>query len=175
MSSESYNATLDQTRSLVATNPPAVAETVSEIFTSYDLPPALVSQLSEHFTRSPHAPSFLMRFSHQLHEPASSRALTCALTIALGYFVGGFVPLLPYFFVAGENAVYKGLVWSIGIMVMALFGFGYVKTCLNSGWSGWRNFWSGVKGGGEMVVVGGVAAGAAMGLVKAFGCWEGTV
>jgi vacuolar iron transporter family protein len=115
-----------------------------------------------------------MRFSHTLPEPASSRALTCALTIALGYFIGGFVPLVPYFFVA-PNHVFEGLVWSIGIMVAALFGFGYVKTCVNTGWRGWGNSWAGVKGGGQMVVVGGVAAGAAMGLVKAFGCWEGTV
>jgi len=175
LSRESYNATLDQTRSLAVDNALAVTDTVSEIFTSYDLPPALVQQLSEHLTTSPHATSFLMRFSHQLPEPAASRALTCALTIALGYFIGGFVPLVPYFFVSGENAVYKGLVWSIGIMACALFGFGYVKTCLNCGWRGWGNAMAGVRGGGEMVVVGGVAAGAAMGLVKAFGCWEGKV
>jgi vacuolar iron transporter family protein len=159
----------------VTTDQLAVADTISEIFTTYDLPPALVSQLTTHLTSSPHAPSFLMRFSHQLPEPAPSRALTCALTIALGYFIGGFVPLVPYFFVSGENAVYEGLAWSAGVMVCALFGFGYVKTALNSGWRGRGNFLAGARGGGEMVVVGGVAAGAAMGLVKAFGCWEGTV
>ena len=81
------------------------------------------------------------------------------------------MPSLAYFFVAGENAVYEGLAWSVGVIVCELFGFGYVKTCLNSGWS----FWAGVGGGGDMVVVGDVAAGAAMGIVKAFGCWEGTV
>lgn len=107
---------------------------------------------------------FVMSFEHTLPEPASSRAITCALTIALGYFVGGFVPLTPYFF-AGN--VMDALAWSVGIMCLALFLFGYVKTCLNVGWRGGRNVMQGVVGGGQMMVVGGVAAGAAMGIVRA--------
>jgi VIT1/CCC1 family predicted Fe2+/Mn2+ transporter len=108
-----------------------------------------------------------MRFEHTLPEPTGYRAITCALTIALGYFIGGFIPLLPYIFVA-QNDVALGLYWSIGVMAIALFTFGYVKTCFVAGWRGWRNRLRGVKGGIEMVIVGGVAAGAAMGLVIAF-------
>jgi VIT1/CCC1 family predicted Fe2+/Mn2+ transporter len=106
-----------------------------------------------------------MSFKHTLPEPASSRAITCALTIGLAYFTGGFVPLLPYFF-AGN--ITKALVWSIGIMVLALFLFGYVKTCLNVGWRSGTNVLHGVIGGAQMVLVGGAAAGAAMGIVRAF-------
>lgn len=108
-----------------------------------------------------------MRFQHTLPEPASSRAFTCALTIALCYFVGGFLPLLPYIFV-GKDEVTKGLYWSIGIMTITLFVFGYVKSCFVCGWKGWKNRLAGIKGALEMVVVGGVAAGAAMGLVMLF-------
>ena len=108
---------------------------------------------------------FVMSFQHTLEEPASSRAITCALTIALGYFLGGFVPLLPYFF---TGDITKALVCSIGIMVLALFIFGYVKTCFNVGWQGRTNVLHGVTGGAQMVLVGGAAAGAAMGIVRAF-------
>jgi VIT1/CCC1 family predicted Fe2+/Mn2+ transporter len=75
------------------------------------------------------------------------------------------VPLLPYFFV---ERIDIALIASIVTMTVALFFFGYTKTCFVSGWSGGRNIWKGIVGGGQMVVVGGLAAGSAMGLVKAF-------
>ena len=106
-----------------------------------------------------------MKFHHCALEPPTNRAFTSALTIALGYFIGGFIPLLPYFFAAN---VLSGLYVSVGVMALALFAFGYGKTCVVAGWSGSRRVWQGVCGGLQMVVVGGVAAGAAMGLVMAF-------
>lgn len=83
----------------------------------------------------------------------------------MGYFLGGFIPLVPYFFALD---VLSGLYISVGVMALALFAFGYGKTCVVAGWSGPRQVWQGVCGGLQMVVVGGVAAGAAMGLVMAF-------
>ena len=53
-------------------------------------------------------------------------------------------------------------------MAVALFAFGYVKTCFVQGWQGSRNVVLGIVGGFQMVLVGGVAAGVAMGLVKGF-------
>jgi vacuolar iron transporter family protein len=107
-----------------------------------------------------------MRFEHCLAPPSPTRALTSALTIATAYFLGGLLPLLPYFFV-GEGEVERALWVSVAVMAGALFGFGWVKTGVVGG-RGWQR----VRGGGEMVVVGGVAAGAAMGLVRAFGAGE---
>lgn len=69
--------------------------------------------------------------------------------------------------------VHRALIWSIGIMVFALFVFGYTKTCFVIGWAGRTNMLKGVRGGVEMVVVGSVAAGAAMGLVVAFDHYSG--
>lgn len=115
-------------------------------------------------------PSFLMNFHHTMQEPSDSRAFFCALTIALGYFVGGFVPLLPYFFV-GPHAAFVALRWSIATMAVALFLFGYGKTCFVSGWNGKRNVRRGLVGGMQMVLVGGAAAGSAMALVKGFQLW----
>lgn len=149
------------------TDPASVAGTIEGIFEPYELPSELVSQLTTHLSNSPMLPSFLMNFHHTIPEPSSSRAVICAITIALGYFIGGFVPLVPYFFV-GPHDAFVALRWSIATMVVALFLFGYGKTCFVSGWGGRRNIRKGLVGGIQMVLVGGIAAGSAMGLVKAF-------
>ena len=107
-----------------------------------------------------------MRFYHQAPEPDTSRPFVSAGTIAMGYFVGGLVPLLPYFCVK-RNEVLLALWWSIGVMVIALFAFGWVKTGVVSGWRGQAKVLACVKGGLQMVIVGGVAAGAAVGMVRA--------
>ncbi|KAJ6093153.1 Vacuolar iron transporter cccA [Penicillium sp. IBT 16267x] len=164
---ESYKATLKETQTQTMTDPASVTGTISEIFEPYELPSELLTHLTQHLSASPLLPAFLMNFQHTLPEPSDSRAVICALTIALGYFIGGFVPLVPYFFV-GPNEAFIALRWSIATMVIALFIFGYGKTCFVSGWRGRRNIRKGVVGGVQMVVVGGLAAGSAMGLVKAF-------
>ncbi|CAG8068133.1 unnamed protein product [Penicillium salamii] len=164
---ESYNATLKETKAQTLTDPASVSDAISDIFEPYELPSELVAQLKHHLSDSPNLPSFLMNFQHTLPEPADSRAVMCALTISLGYFIGGFVPLVPYFFV-GPTEAYIALRWSILIMVIALFVFGYGKTCFVSGWKGRQNVRKGLIGGIQMVLVGGVAAGSAMGLVKGF-------
>lgn len=107
-----------------------------------------------------------MCFHHQLPPPASNRAIISGVTVAIGYFVGGFLPLLPYFCVK-RNEVLLALWISIAVMVVALFVFGWVKTGVVRGWRGRENVLLGVKGALQMVVVGGVAAGAAVGLVRA--------
>jgi VIT1/CCC1 family predicted Fe2+/Mn2+ transporter len=149
------------------TDPASVSDTISDIFEPYELPSELVAQLKHHLSSSPMLPSFLMNFHHTLPEPSGSRAVICALTIALGYFIGGFIPLLPYFFVGPQDA-FIALRWSIATMVIALFIFGYGKTCFVTGWRGRRNIRKGLIGGIQMVLVGGIAAGSAMGLVKGF-------
>jgi vacuolar iron transporter family protein len=164
---ESYRATLKKTREQTLTDFDETTTIIADIFEPYDLPAQTVSDLTKHLVDSPNLPSFLMNFHHTLPEPSGSRAVTCALTIALGYFLGGFVPLVPYFFVGPQDA-FSALKWSIATMVVALFLFGYSKTCFVTGWKGRDNVKGGVYGGVQMVIVGGVAAGAAMGLVKLF-------
>ena len=160
------------------------------MFSPYNIPDQIMSDLTTHLispvssqtsipsplyptnststaTQTSPLTSFLMLHHHNLEAPAQNRAITCALTIALGYFMGGFIPLLPYLFVA-RTQVMEALVASIVIMIVALFVFGYCKTCFVSGWKGRTSVIGGMKGGGEMVVVGGLAAGCAMGLVRAF-------
>ncbi|KAK2805968.1 hypothetical protein FQN50_005983 [Emmonsiellopsis sp. PD_5] len=162
---ESYKATLKETHHLVASDTTTVTSMITDVFAPYDLPPRLITELTDHLLTRSTLPSFLMNFHHTLPELSDSRALTCALTIALGYFIGGFVPLVPYFFV-GSNDAFVALRYSIAIMAVALFLFGYAKTCYVNGWRGGKNVRKGSVGGLQMVLVGGVAAGLAMGLVK---------
>lgn len=158
---------MKETKQEILSDPASVTETISDVFAPYELPAELVGELTRHLSSSPNLPAFLMNFHHTVQEPSGSRAFVCALTIALGYFIGGFVPLLPYFFV-GPHDAFSALRWSIATMAVALFLFGYGKTCFVSGWKGRRNIRRGIIGGLQMILVGGIAAGSAMGLVKGF-------
>jgi VIT1/CCC1 family predicted Fe2+/Mn2+ transporter len=106
---------------------------------------------------------FLLAFHHRETAPDCNQAWISALTLAIGYFVGGFIPLIPYFIV---SQVMTALYWSIGVMGVTLLVFGYVKTCVVRGWAGHDNVVAGIWGGVQMVCVGGVAAGAAIALVR---------
>lgn len=103
---------------------------------------------------------FIIRFGKGLEEPAEGRELTSALTIGLGYFLGGFVPLIPYFFC---SVVKTGLLVSVIVMLITLFIFGYVKTSISLGDDCGTS--KKVLEGFQMVAIGSVAAGAAWTLV----------
>ncbi len=113
---------------------------------------------------SPDMVDFLMRFHHQLAEAdyAPSRAYISGLTIASGYILGGLVALLPYLFVSSIHDAFMG---SVALMALASFAFGWAKTSLVGGGDRWVCLQNGV----QMLLLGGVAAGAAMGCVKAVG------
>jgi VIT1/CCC1 family predicted Fe2+/Mn2+ transporter len=143
---------------------------IAEVFEPYHLPKNTLEDLTRHLAESPRLVDFVMQFQHCEEEPAANRALESAATIALGYFVGGLLPLLPYFFV---HSVYTGLYFSIAVMFIALFLFGYGKTCVVVGWTGGKNIREAYYGGVQMVIVGSVAAGASMGLVRLFSHDEG--
>jgi len=147
---------------------------ITEVFEPYNVPTETLQSLTKHLADSPKLVDFVMQFQHCEEEPASNRAVISAATIAIAYFMGGLLPLLPYFFV-GKTQVYEGLYISIGVMVVALFLFGYVKTCVVVGWDQAKHIRAGCFGGIQMVVVGSAAAAAAMGLVRLFSHNDGTV
>lgn len=103
---------------------------------------------------------FVIRFGKGLEEPAEGREITSALTIGTGYFLGGFVPLVPYFFC---DVVRTGLIVSVIVMCITLFIFGYVKTIVSLGDD--CGMHRKVLEGFQMVIIGSVAAGAAWTLV----------
>ncbi|KAF8533756.1 VIT family-domain-containing protein [Trichophaea hybrida] len=164
---EFYNNTLQSTQKLVSSSP--VDDIVLSVFAPYMLPTEAVTPMVTELVKNPHATvEFLMRFHHSLpaEEEGGRTPLSSACTIAAGYFVGGFVPLCPYFFV-GSDEVMKGLYWSVAVMAVCLFVFGVGRSiAVGEGGKGWKGR---VRGGMEMMAVGGVAAGASWGIVKALG------
>ncbi|QLL34827.1 hypothetical protein HG536_0H02020 [Torulaspora globosa] len=107
---------------------------------------------------------FIVRYGRGLDEPAENRQSVSAATIGGGYFVGGLVPLLPYFFV---SEVGTGLIWSIVIMAITLFWFGYFKTQVSM--SNNCTLQKKISEGFQMVAVGGIAAGSAWFFVRILG------
>ncbi|WEW55760.1 Protein ccc1 [Emydomyces testavorans] len=164
---ESYQATKRETENLINASPEETAIHVREVFARFGIPEEAVAQISSKLHDSPHLlMDFLLTFHHNEAEPNCNQPWISALTLALGYFVGGFIPLIPYFCV---DKVVIALYWSIGVMGITLLFFGYIKTCVVRGWSGKDNIIAGIRGGLQMVLVGGLAAGAAIALVRGIG------
>jgi VIT1/CCC1 family predicted Fe2+/Mn2+ transporter len=129
---------------------------VKEIFLAYGLDEPEAHQIVEAMSQRPKAWSdFMMRFELGLEEPEPKRARSSAFTIAMSYIVGGLIPLAPYML---QSSVQIGLYWSVGVTLLALAIFGWVKgrfTGINP-----------AKGGFQTVVTGGLAAGAAFLIAK---------
>lgn len=163
--SDSYIAALMETKDCVANDKPRADRLVRRTFQEYDIPSATLDSLADTLLAQPdQLVDFLMRFHHQLAEAdfTRTRAYVCGLTIAASYFIGGLVPLMPYlFFAQVEDALWC----SVFIMALALFSFGWVKTAL----VGEVNRMTCFRNAIEMLILGGAAAGAAMGCVRAIG------
>jgi VIT1/CCC1 family predicted Fe2+/Mn2+ transporter len=98
---------------------------------------------------------FMMRFELGFEEPDPKRARNSAATIAVSYIVGGLVPLSSYMLTQDlQTALYA----SVGVTLVALFIFGYVKGRLTG--------ISPLRGGLQTVVIGGLASAAAFGLAR---------
>lgn len=104
--------------------------------------------------------AFLLKFGEGMEEVPRSRLWISALTIGLSYFFGGLVPLIPYMCTDDANV---GLIWSAIVTGIVLFIFGGVKTYFTGATGGYGGY---MYGATSMMVVGGIAAGAAFALVK---------
>lgn len=131
----------------------------------YSIPEHQINGISQSLHSSPDnlLQQFLMTFHHKETPPDVNQAWVSAVTLAVGYFIGGFIPLVPYFLF---DQVGPALAWSAAVMAVTLFVFGYVKTCIVRGWTRREDVLAGLSGALQMVVVGGIAAGAAVALVN---------
>ncbi len=131
-------------------------EEVAKVFREYGLTEAQMAPVVDAITSNQKSwVDFMMRFELGLEEPDPKRATRSALTIALSYIVGGMIPLAPYMIVPD---VTKALWYSVGITLLALAAFGFVKSRFTG--------IDPVKGALQTVVTGGIAAAAAFGLAK---------
>ncbi|AGO14039.1 AaceriAGR182Cp [[Ashbya] aceris (nom. inval.)] len=107
---------------------------------------------------------FIIKYGRGLEEPAENRQVVSAATIGGGYFIGGFIPLVPYFFV---EQVGTGLILSIAIMAITLFWFGFFKTqiSMRDNCTMQKKCMEGI----QMMAVGGIAAASAWFFVRILG------
>jgi len=93
------------------------------------------------------------------------------LSVALGYLLGGLLPVLPYFFVVRAE---DGLAWSFGVNLVASFLFGFAKHFFTAGPGvqgktggvPWRHVGRSAWEGALMAIVGGLSAVLAVVCVK---------
>src|SRR5580698_2933619 len=137
--------------------PEKETEEVADVFRGYGMPEEdLAPVVKAICSDRKRWVDFMMRFELGFEEPDPKRARNSAATIAVSYVLGGLVPLAPYILVA---ELYRALSLSVGVTLVALFVFGYVK--------GKMTGISPLRGGLQTVIIGGLASAAAFGLAKA--------
>jgi vacuolar iron transporter family protein len=140
----------------IVTKPDQEIEEVREIFESYGLTPTESASVINSLRQRPSDwVKFMMRFELGLEPPQPSRAWRSALTIALAYIVGGFIPLSAYFLQSDIDAALRG---SIAVTLTALALFGAVK--------GYFTGAPPLRSGAQTLLVGGLAAAAAFGIAR---------
>ena len=131
--------------------PDVETEEVAKVFRGYGLSPAEMAPVVHAITSNQKRwVDFMMRFELGLEQPDPARASRSAGTIAASYIAGGLIPLAPYILM---HHIGSALWVSVGVTLLALFVFGSVK-----------GHYTGVhplRGGGQTVLVGGLAAAAA--------------
>ncbi|KAK7205690.1 protein CCC1 [Myxozyma melibiosi] len=158
--SDCYKSQLERERLLLQNARHLSEEAVSESLAEYGFAESTVSAILGDLEKSPEEMvNFVMKFGRGMEEPPIGREFISAATIGTAYFLGGFVPLFPYFFV---HTVQLGLILSSVIMIVTLFVFGVAKTVFTGNTSKLHAAWGGV----QMVITGAVAAGAAYAMVR---------
>lgn len=160
--SEYYDNQVEKERLTFRNSPMTTSGALEGILSEYRLSSETVKSFISDMEKSPSIMiDFIIRFGKGLEEPADGRQFTSAMTIGLSYFLGGFVPLVPYFF---TETVQSGLIISAIVMGITLFMFGVAKTLVSLGSDCPRQ--KVLINGLQMFLTGGIAAGAAWGLVR---------
>ncbi len=131
-------------------------EEIYEIFGHYAVDRASAAPVIAALKQNPTAwVDFMMRFELGLEEPAASRAVRSALTIAASYIAGGMIPLLPYMLVTDNLEALK-LSTVITLAALAIFG-GLKGKLLGTGW---------LRSAVQTTLIGGTAAAVAYALAR---------
>jgi vacuolar iron transporter family protein len=132
---------------------------VLEILETYGLTEEEGTPIVESLAKRPKDfADFMMRFELGLEKPNPKRAMQSGATIGGAYAFGGFIPLLPYILL---TEAHQALLWSVGVTIIALFVFGYVK----GRFTGSKPLKSAI----QTCLIGSIAAGAAFLIAKLIG------
>lgn len=170
-----------------------MAAVVKNYLAPLDLPSELLDLVRQHIVlRSGITSTLLQKVATE--EEADEKAdnvlpssIVVGLSVAVGYLIGGILPLFPYFVV---DHVRDGLMWSFVVCVISLFSFGFGKdfilhreqdkervlvnkSGLSKGWKedraiNWKNIRRSAWEGLLMVMLGTIAALAAVLCVRLF-------
>ncbi|KAI0883574.1 DUF125-domain-containing protein [Annulohypoxylon maeteangense] len=160
-------------------------DSVQSYLALLDLPPDLLQGVRDHVNHHPAVLRRLLCNTNMAVDGSTDKAREfppsiVGLSISFGYMLGGLLPLFPYFFVGNVD---DGLQWSFAVCILVLFIFGFTKDfLLHPGSTGdnwqhenhrrgpekWKRIkhssWEGIR----MVVMGGIAAVAAVLCVRLF-------
>lgn len=95
----------------------------------------------------------------RLSKPTRLAAVFSALAMGMAYFLGGLIPMIPYF--AFRDSVNDALFTSVGITILILLVFGYVKAIITG-----SGRMAAIASALQTLVVGAVAAGTSYGIVR---------
>ena len=139
--------------------PQEEAEEVAGMFRKFEMTDAQIAPVVDAIrTDRKRWVDFMMRFELGLERPDPKRARRSAATIAGSYIAGGFIPLAPYILVQNLSTA---LLLSVGVTLVALFVFGYVK--------GHFTGLPPLRGAVQTTLIGGLAASAAFAIAKLIG------
>ncbi|KAM7255185.1 hypothetical protein ACFE04_020426 [Oxalis oulophora] len=163
-----YARELQREQDEINTVPDTEAAEVAEILAEYGIEPHEYTPVVNALRKRPQAwLDFMMKFELGLEKPDPKRALHSALTIALAYIVGGFVPLSPYIFIEkAQDAV----IASVFVTIIALLIFGYGKGHFTGN--------KPLKSALQTALIGAIASAAAFGMAKlvqndpVLTCWD---
>jgi VIT1/CCC1 family predicted Fe2+/Mn2+ transporter len=155
---EHYETELKREYEEVERVPEREKDEIREVFADYGLSPEAQEIVVEAISKDKDKwVDFMMRFELGLERPNKNRARNSALTIGTSYIVGGFIPLMPYFYVSHPV---DGLKYSAGVTILALLVFGYFKSKITGQ--------NPVIGSLKVTSIGAAAAAAAFGVAKLF-------
>src|SRR5262245_10582701 len=153
---EHYAKERERERREVAEIPREEMREVAEVFQAYGLTEDETWPIVQALRRQPkNWIDFMMRFELGLERPDPKRAFVSAITIAGAYIAGGFIPLAPYIVTTSAS---QALVFSIGVTLLALLIFGFVK----GRFTGTRPLRSAL----QTALIGSAAAGAAFAIAR---------
>ncbi|KAF8872257.1 VIT family-domain-containing protein [Gymnopilus junonius] len=105
--------------------------------------------------------AFLLKFGQGMEEVPNRRMYISAFTLGIGYLLGGIIPLIPYFFIARAHValIYSSIVTGIVLLI-----FGAIKARITGAAQSPGGY---IWGAFSTLMVGGIAAAAAFGIVRA--------
>jgi VIT1/CCC1 family predicted Fe2+/Mn2+ transporter len=153
-----YNAQMERERAEIQAVPDLERAELESIFETWGFEGPLLDQMVDHVTQhEDHWVDIMMAHELRLQPVERSGLLGDSLLVGFSAIVGSLVPLVPFFFLPRELAIWIGLVFA----ALVLYGVGVAKAKLTVG--------KPARSGLQMMLIGMVSALAGYGIGALFG------